>query len=219
MKDYHLTKLPEYNNFWCLVYFLGIVLITLSVVLFRYFFMGYSSSHLYVYTLIFLIIYCFLAIWSHISSSSNSNSNSNSGSNDMMLMFFYFVFAVVFALCLLNLPSSILGFDLMTMISTLQSNFSSFFSSLLSFDNIGNSLNILSRFHIPDSIFGFIFALLLGILPPLLVESAFRFAQLELRKHFSISGFLSSHLLCLACFFSIPGILHLFEGRVICGIL
>ena len=217
MKDYHLTKLPEYNNFWCLVYFLGIVLITLSVVLFRYFFMGYSSSHLYVYTLIFLIIYCFLAIWSHISSSSNSNSNS--GSNDMMLMFFYFVFAVVFALCLLNLPSSILGFDLMTMISTLQSNFSSFFSSLLSFDNIGNSLNILSRFHIPDSIFGFIFALLLGILPPLLVESAFRFAQLELRKHFSISGFLSSHLLCLACFFSIPGILHLFEGRVICGIL
>ena len=215
MKDYHLAKLPEYSNFWCLLYFLGVVLITMFVVMFRGIFLGYSSSHVYSYGLIFLIIYCFLATWQHISSSSKN-------SNDLMLMFFYFVFAVVFVLCLLNLPPSILDFDLMTMISTLRSNFSSFFSSLfsLSSSNSSNpSINLFSHLHIPSSVFGFIFALLLGFLPPLLVESAFRFAQLELRKSFTISGFLSSHLLCLVCFFSIPGILHIFEGKMICGIL
>ena len=195
--------------------------------MFRCLLLGYSSSHMYAYALIFLVIYCFLATWHHISSSSKN-------SNDLMLMFFYFVFAVVFALCLLNLPSSVLGFDLMSMISTLRSNLSSFFHSFFSLDNstggtggagnagsAGSSLNLLSRIriHIPPSVFGFVFALLLGILPPLLVESAFRFAQLELRKHFSISGFFSSHLLGLACFFSIPGILRLFEGKMICGIL
>ena len=211
--DYHLTKLPDYNSFWCLMYLLGVVVVVMCVVCFRSLILGYPSGRLYPYALIFLFVYCVLTVWSHISSSKKN-------SNELMLMFFYFVFAVVFSLCLMNLRPSVIGVDLLAMLSTLRSRF----QSLVSFVGLGGK-GLFSRLHnhipihIPTSVIGFVVALLLGLLPPLLVESAFRFAQLELRKGLSVNGLLSSHLLGGVCVMSIPGVLGLVEGKMICGIL
>ena len=209
--DYHLTKLPDYNSFWCSMYLLGVVVVLMCVVCFRSLILGYPSSRLYPYALIFLCVYCVLTVWSHISSSKKN-------SDELMLMFFYFVFAVVFSLCLMNLRPSVIGVDLLAMLSTLRSRF----QSLVSFVGLGGK-GLFSRLHmnlhIPTSVIGFVVALLLGLLPPLLVESAFRFAQLELRKGLSVNGVLSSHLLCGVCVMSIPGVLRLVEGKMIGGIL
>lgn len=53
-----------------------------------------------------------------------------------------------------------------------------------------------------------------------MVESAFRFAQLELRKGWSVFGILASHLPLVILLFSIPGLtLTRYEGKMIHGVL
>lgn len=203
MDDYYLSKLQYYDYFWCLVYLLGINVIVMAVVCIRTFIFGYSSSHLYMYSLLLLCGFSLMILWHHIQESSKQ-------SDEWLLLFFYFVFAFIYALCLLCLPSFVLSVSFQDLLAQIHSHISSLLSQL----------GIHSFFSIPSSLLAVIFAFLLALIPPLLVESAFRFAQLELRKGWSVFGILASHLPLVILLFSIPGLtLTRYEGKMIHGVL
>ena len=203
MDDYYLTKLQYYDYFWCLVYLLGINVIVMAVVCIRTFILGYSSSHIYMYSLLLLCGFSLMILWHHIQESSKQ-------SDEWLLLFFYFVFAFIYALCLLCLPSFVLSVSFQDLLSQIHSHVSSLLSQF----------GLHSFYTIPSSLLAVLVALLMAFIPPLMVESAFRFAQLELRKGWSISGLLASHLPLLILLFSVPGlILARFEGKMVCGIL
>ena len=202
MKEYHFAKLPSYDYFWCLVFLLGISVILMCVVCVRTFVFGYPSSHIYLSILFLDILFCMFSLWNHFSSSKKDP-------NEFILLLFYYVFAVVYALCLLSLPATFLGVDFSAIISSVNSKIASFFAHF--------SLPL--HFHFSPSILAISFAAFFAILPPLLVEPSFRFAQLELRRGVSFSGFLASHLPLIIIVMSLPGILlRYLDGRFIHGV-
>lgn len=178
-------------------------MIVMVVVCIRSFIFGYPSSHLYMYALLLMCGFCLMSLWNHIQESSKQ-------SDEWLLLFFYFVFAFIFALCLLCLPPSVLSVSFQDSLSHIQSHISSLLSQF----------GIHSLFSIPSSLLAVAFALLLALIPPLLVESAFRFAQLELRKGWSFTGILASHLPLIILLFSMPGLtLAPYEGKMVHGVL
>lgn len=203
MKEYHLAKLPSYDYFWCLVFLLGISVVMMSVVCIRTFVLGYPSSHIYLSILFLDMFFCMFSLWNHFSSSKKEP-------NELILLLFYYVFAVVYALCLLSLPSTILGVDFPAIISSVNSQIASFFARF----------SIPLHFRLSPSILAISLAAFFAIFPPLLVEPSFRFAQLQLRRGVSFSGVLASHLPLAIIVMSLPGLaLRHLDGRFIHGVM
>lgn len=135
----------------------------MGVVFVRTFMLGYPSSGIVRYVLVFLIAFCIMSLiaWIQIGEKKNS---------DVTLLLFYFIFSVVYCLCLMSISKSLLGIDLYSAYKTIESR-------------LGDSLaNLGIRFHVslPRDLLAAVLAVLFGCIPPLLVSCAFRYAQLHL---------------------------------------
>lgn len=201
-----------YDYFWTLIFILGTSVVLVSVVFIRTFILGYPSSHIYYYVLLFLFIFCILSLlaWMNVGEKRNS---------DTLLLLFYFVFSVVYCLCLMSVSKFLLQIDLYSAYKEMEAHF---FSLLSSF-------HISFQFALPKDLLAAILAILIGCIPPLLVSCAFRYAQLHLHsKYFlteefhyrSFISFLSFHLPLVILLLSCPSfILSKIEGTMIGGIM
>ena len=135
-------KLADY--FWILLILLGITVILVFTVAFRTFVMGVQSSHIYLYMLLFLVVFCVMTLVAWIQVGEKRSS-------DVVLLLFYYVFSVVFSLCLMSVAEPLLGVNLL--------------SSYEAFENHINalirSLNAPLALHIPHSLLAVVLSLLL----------------------------------------------------------
>ena len=201
-----------YDYFWTIIFILGTSVVLVSVVFIRTFILGYPSSHIYYYVLLFLFIFCILSLlaWMNVGEKRNS---------DTLLLLFYFVFSVVYCLCLMSVSKVLLQIDLYSAYKEMEAHF---FSLLSSF-------HISFQFALPKNLLAAVLAILIGCIPPLLVSCAFRYAQLHLHsKYFlteefhrrSLLSFLSFHLPLIILLLSCPSlILSKIEGTMIGGIM
>lgn len=189
-------KLADY--FWILLFLLGITVILVFTVAFRTFVMGVQSSHIYLYMLLFLAVFCVMTLVAWIQVGEKRSS-------DVVLLLFYYVFSVVFSLCLMSVAEPLLGVNLL--------------SSYEAFENHINvlihSLNAPLALHIPHSLLAVVLSLLLGALPPLMVSSAFRYSQLQLQRRTTPLSLLTTHLPLLILLLSCRPFLNALEGRQI----
>lgn len=199
-------KLADY--FWCLVFLLGVTVILVCTVVVRTFVIGVQSSRLYLYTLLLLFIFCIMCLIAWIQVGEKRSS-------DLILLVFYFIFSVVFSLCLMSVAEPLLGIRLL--------------SSYEAFENHVNSLlqsvNVPLTVHISHSLLAVLLSLVLAVLPPLMVSSAFRFSQLQLQRRWyslpasvtcrSIVSFLATHLPLIIIVMSCLPFLNTVEGKIV----
>ena len=137
-----------YDYFWTLIFILGTSVVLVGVVFIRTFILGYPSSTIYPYVLLFLFIFCILSLlaWMNVGDKRNS---------DILLLLFYFVFSVVYCLCLMSISNSLLHIDLYSAYKEVETHF---FSLLSSF-------HISLQFSLPKDLLAAVFALLVGCIP------------------------------------------------------
>ena len=171
-------------------------MILVCTVAFRTFVMGVQSSHIYLYMLLFLSIFCIMTLIAWIQVGEKRSS-------DVILLVFYYIFSVVFSLCLMSVAEPLLGLNLLSSYEAFESHINSLI----------RSLNAPLSIHVPQSLLAVVISLLLGALPPLMVSSAFRYSQLQLQRRTTLLSLLTTHLPLLILLMSCHPFLNALEGR------
>lgn len=191
------------DYFWCLLFLLGICVITVGVVLFRSFVLGYSSSHIFLYLLLFTFIFCLLCLYTLIQNGEKTQAS-------LAQLLFYYIFSVIFCLCLLSVSDRLLGIDLLSAWRHLEENFVT----------LSRQLGLPLHISLQKDFLSVLFALSLGLLPVSLVMCAFRYGMLIEFGSKSLLSAVATHLPLLIILLSIPAVsLDRFEGRMIGGVL